>query len=131
MARIYATEQQYRDYLEDPEAEVSVALLRRASRAVEGLVLCTYDVDTAGMPVDPALAEVLMEAVCEQVDYLIESDDETGTGAASAVQSASVGGVSFTRNLTRAGEVQGVGRVAVEVLRSAGLLNPSGVWVNG
>jgi hypothetical protein len=67
-------------------------LLERASRTVDqALIAASYDTD------DTDVQAALRAATCEHVAYLLESGDDTGTGAAREVTSVSIGSVSLSR----------------------------------
>lgn len=95
--RIFATQQDYRDFTGDPEATASTRLLRLASVMVsQATRLAVYETDDQHMPTDQRVRDAMRDAVCAQVEWWDEHDDETGSGAGGNVQSASIAGVSFT-----------------------------------
>lgn len=136
MARVYATQQQYRDWSGDTAATVSDALLARASLIIDdALKGAVYDVDPATlMPTDANITEALMEATCAQIQWWDEIGDTTGAGAGAQFQSASIGSASYTKGYSAAGSKAGnsgaLAPMAFTTLEVAGLLT-STVYTNG
>lgn len=126
MAPVYATLDQLIDYLEpDPPPANAERLLRRASERLDELLVgAVYDVDDNDLPVDDDVADALMRATCAQVQYMADGQDETGGKA--AFTSVSVGGVSYSRNVSAGGSaLQSLPRhapQAVGILQVEGLL---------
>ncbi|MEK9521455.1 hypothetical protein MIU24_18975 [Streptomyces venezuelae] len=123
--RVYATPTQLAEWTGEPAPADAERLLTRASEDVDdALLTAVYDVDTAGMPTDPAVAQALADATCAQVAYRQESGD-TGTGAAGRWSSVSIGPVSMSgprqsAGGTGAGSVD-LGEQASRALARAGL----------
>lgn len=136
MARVYATLSDYRDWSGDSTADLSDALLRRASLAIDSnLIGSFYDVDDdTGLPTKTKVIEALRDATCAQAEWYDEIGDTTGSGAAGQFQSAQLGSASYTRGYTQAGSSAGnsspLAPGAYEILKVEGML-PSGVWTCG
>lgn len=65
MARVYADEAAYVAYTGGAAPDNVALALRLASRVVDVLLTgVVYDVDTAGLPTDPDVAEALSDATC-------------------------------------------------------------------
>ncbi|WP_402843780.1 hypothetical protein [Microbacterium sp. GXS0129] len=130
MARVYATEAEYKDYdkSDENESDVIVKRLRDASHEVEGLTrTAVYATDVDGMPTDPVIREAFRDATMAIVSYWGETDDPNGADiAAGAVKigSVSLGTTSASQeNLTDLQRLtRRIGELAVTILRNAGLM---------
>lgn len=134
MARVYATQNDYRAWAEKPDAVVSGAVLARASLAIDNaLIGARYAHDAAEMPTEPKIIEAMRDATCAQVQWYDETGDTTGSGAADRFQSASIGSAGYTRGYTGAGSAAGSGTglapTAAEILKVAGFT--VGLYVHG
>ncbi|MEV7793419.1 hypothetical protein AB0O68_15710 [Streptomyces sp. NPDC087512] len=100
-APVYATVTDLADYLGTPAPDDADRLLTAASRMLDARVLayCRYDVDTAGMPTDPDVAEAIGRAVCAQVAWWGEVGDSTGAVGV-GYGSVSIGSVNLGRSVT-------------------------------
>jgi hypothetical protein len=121
----YATLGELADYLGTDPPEGAGRLLIRASRLVDMLLVgAWYPVDDASMPTDLAHIAALRDATCAQVEWFDETGDSSG--AATLIQSQTVGNVSFSRGYTGRGSVTGPSQRyapdALNYLRLAGLL---------
>jgi hypothetical protein len=77
-------------------------LLPRASLVLDdALIGARYAVDPQGYPTDATLIDSLNKAVCEQVMFMLDMDDDTGVKA--RMDQVSVGGLSFHRTAGTAG----------------------------
>lgn len=114
MPRVYATPQQYADWLHPesaPGAETPPAGAERALRAASGrvedmLLTANYPTDSAGMPTDADHVTALMEATCAQADYQKAVGDPYGIGTAGMYASVKVGSASMTRGTKAGGGVE-------------------------
>ncbi len=130
MARVYATEAEYRDYDKGDENDAAVIekRLRDASHEVEGLTrTAAYATDADGMPTAPVIREAFRDATMAIVSYWGETDDPQGVDiAAGAVKigSVSLGTTSASaENLTELQRLtRRIGELAVTILRNAGLM---------
>ncbi|MEU9640943.1 hypothetical protein [Streptomyces sp. NPDC048188] len=97
-APVYATVADLGEYLGTAAPDDAERLLASASRMLDARVLayCRYDVDTAGAPSDPDVAEAIGRAVCAQVAWWDEIGDHTGAAGA-GYGSVSIGSVSLGR----------------------------------
>jgi len=100
-APVYATVTDLASYLGTTPPDDADRLLTAASRMLDARVLayCRYDVDTAGMPADPDVAEAIGRAVCAQVAWWGEVGDSTGA-AGVGYGSVSIGSVNLGRSVT-------------------------------
>ncbi|MGV9282120.1 hypothetical protein [Streptomyces sp. NPDC003730] len=100
-APVYATVADLIDYLGTAAPDDAERLLASASRMLDARVLayCRYDVDTAGAPSDPDVAEAIGRAVCAQVAWWGEVGDSTGA-AGVGYGSVSIGSVNLGRSVT-------------------------------
>lgn len=124
----YATSTDLANYLHAAPPADADRKLKDATAAVDDLILCAqYDVDSLGMPTDPDVKTALMEAVCEQVKWRIDTgDDDT----AELYSSVSIAGVSLSRARSGRGATAGLARIGPGVpaiLVDAGLLG-NGPW---
>jgi hypothetical protein len=81
MARVYATEADYADWIGEATAPAGTGvLLAQATRMLEGRVfrMCVYDVDEAGLPTHALVQAAFRDAVCAQVAWWEEVGDSTG-----------------------------------------------------
>lgn len=119
--RVYATTGQLATHLGSAPPTGARRILLRASAKVDDLLRCArYATDTAGLPTDLALAAVLAEATCAQVEWWGEIGDTDGTGSASALAGAQIGTVKMP------GAADGgieYAPAAVSALRRAGLFS--------
>ncbi len=140
--RIYATVDDIYERLGlSPEQEPQVlphnkalSLLRSASLLVENATrLATYDVDTNGLPTEPKIIEAFKLATLQQIAtwYFSNIDpDKGGVGQTAQISSQSVDGGSVSYSGAVSAQELGYAAtsltdLAVEYLRSAGLLNRS------
>ena len=120
MPRIYATEQQYRDWSGDQDATLTDRDLARASRLVTAATGgATYTLDMAGLPSGDVLA-AMREATLE---VLAARADEEEAGELGMVEEATIGSVRYK---LRAGVTTepstGLPIEAFRVLAEAGLI---------
>ncbi len=125
MARVYATEAEYRTWSGDLDATVSESLLARASLAVDyALIGAWYSVNGEGMPIETVHIEALRDATCAQAQWYDETGDTSGSGAADQMQSASIGSAAYTKGYTgggsNAGGMPSLCPTASQILRVAG-----------
>jgi hypothetical protein len=122
----YATLDDLADWYDEEDLPANAArLLARASERIDELIIgVIYDVDDDEMPTDPAAADALKRATCAQVQYMAVGGDETG--ALAGYTSVSVGGVSYSRNVSAGGAALSAmprhAPDAVGILQAAGLL---------
>lgn len=127
---LYATAQDYGLWLDDSSQTVALGVLRAASADIDELLFsAVYDTNEDGTPSDEAVAEVLKEATCAQVQFLLEAGDTTGTGTVGKVKTASLGSASYQfegSGLAAAGATTRTGRPiasqALSILRTARIL---------
>lgn len=127
MARVYATPDEYADWLgvDDPPTGSETAL-RRASMVVDQMLLgAVYDVDDDRLPTNADVVEALRDATCAQAEYARATGDASLVGAAGITQ-VSIGSLSYTKAATgtAATTTGGNGRwspTAWEILQQAGL----------
>lgn len=83
---IYATSAQLDDWLDGPLPANATTLLRSASLLVRGATVASvYDVDTAGLPTDPAVLTAFRDATCAQAAmWSTAGIDPAGGGVASS-----------------------------------------------
>lgn len=103
MARVYATAEQYEEYLGGSvpaPADIDYRLAR-ASAFLDAQVLrsCWYAVGDSGLPTDAVVAAAIAEATCAQAQWGIEVGDITGAFMA-GLGNASIGSVSLGRSVT-------------------------------
>lgn len=129
MARIYATPQEFADWLglDDPPTGAERAL-RAASRDVDELLLtAVYDADEDGLPTDPKVAEALQEATCAQAEYARALGDPVNTGAQQFGEVA-IGSARLVRSMRPPeGMPERWSHQAVQILQQAGLTGHA-VW---
>ncbi|WP_242908674.1 hypothetical protein [Actinomadura terrae] len=122
---VYATPDELAEFLApDPAPPGAARLLARASRDVDGALLCTrYAVDdTTGVATDPKTAAAIKEATLEQAAWRVANGEADGISAPAG--SAAIGSVNVTRpapGTAGSGTVGRLGEQAAEVLRLAGL----------
>lgn len=116
MPRVYATQQEYRDWSGDQSAVLTSRDLARASRVVtEASSGAVYDLDGTGMPTGATLA-ALKEATLE---VLVT----TAAGPLGNVEEATIGSVRFKLKAgTEQAPVTGLPVEAHRVLAEAGLV---------
>lgn len=96
-APIYATESDYRNWVEDQDATISARLLRQASRVVDEILIgAVYDTDPIDQPTDPDLIQAFADATCAQAAWMDAAGDTTGSSDTATIGSASIGSVSYT-----------------------------------
>lgn len=139
MAPVYATPQEYADWLHPetaPGTETPPAGAERALRAASGridelLISAYYDTDAAGLPTDADVAEALRDATCAQADYQAGIGDKNSTGTAGQWGSVKLGSASMARGSTAGGVTKTPSKYSSEaygILQRAGLI-PSEPWV--
>jgi hypothetical protein len=121
----YATPTQLRTYLGGAKLpDDALRMLERATEIIdEILVGVVYSVDASGNPTNDDDEAALADAVCAQVEWWIETDDEFGL--ASQFSSVSIGNVSLVRanSATKGATANRVAPRALGHLRVRGL-NP-------
>ncbi len=121
---VYASVAQYRAWAGDnitPQQRISVVLSRATEQIDVALVAAVYRTDADGMPLDAAIANVLVRACCAQAQYLIAVNDDAGVKREYA--GISVGGVSYSRAPAMQGNaLPPVCPQALAILRVAGVL---------
>jgi hypothetical protein len=138
MPRVYATPQQYADWLHpesDPGTEAPPAGAERALRAASGrvedmLLAANYPTDAEGMPTVAAHIEALMEATCAQADYQKGIGDPNSTNAPHVWSSVKVGSAAMSRGTKAGGGTATPSTYSDEaagILQRAGLI-PEGPW---
>ena len=129
--RVYATVADYQTWSGDvitPAPRVSFLLARASEHIDRALVGAVYTIDPNGYPTDAMLLDVVNRAVCAQVAFLIDYDDDHG--AKQRFQSVMVGNVSFQRAAGTAGNAQiPIGPNALDILRNSGAL-PTAPMIN-
>lgn len=120
MPRVYATQQEYRDWSGDQSAVLTSRDLARASRVVtEASSGAVYDLDGTGMPTGATLA-ALKEATLEVLDARAVT---TSAGPLGNVEEATIGSVRFKLKAgTEQAPVTGLPVEAHRVLAEAGLV---------
>ena len=125
----YATVTELTDFMDPEPAPANAArLLDRASRDIDRALKCSvYDVDTAGLPTDQAVADALREATLEQVAWRLAQGDDEGLGVAGMYSSVSIGSVTLSRGSGSGGRSGGsasedLSEQAEQILDGAGLL---------
>ena len=120
MPRVYATQQEYRDWSGDQSAVLSARDLARASRVVtEATSGAVYELDVAGMPTGLVL-EAMRDATLEVLDARAVA---TSAGPLGNVEEATIGSVRFKLKAgTEQAPVTGLPVEAHRVLAEAGLL---------
>jgi hypothetical protein len=125
---VYATTADLAHYLEAAPPADARRKLRRASRRVANYIrLAVYAADdVTGMPTDATIIAAVRDATCAQVEWWMETGDETGAGA--QYQQVSIGSLSLGRGYSSAGSATGPSQTlsaeAIEHLQRAGLLSP-------
>lgn len=119
MARVYATQQEYRDWSGDQSAVLSQRDLERAARVVtEATAGAVYEL-TAGMPTG-AVLEAMRDATLEVLDARAVT---TAAGELAGVQEATIGSVQYKLKAgTTVEKSTGLPVEAHRVLAEAGLL---------
>lgn len=124
----YASTTDLANYLHDAPPIDADRKLKDATAVIDDLILCAlYDVDTAGMPTDPAIKVALANAVCEQVRWRISTGDDD---SAELYSSVSIAGVSLARSRSGRGSTSALARTGpgvAPILIDAGLLG-NGPW---
>lgn len=124
--RVYATVSDYVAYTNGSGVAVNqprvTFLLPRASVILDrALVGARYAVDPQGYPTDATLIDSLSKAVCEQVMFMLDMDDDTGVKA--RMDQVAVGGLSFHRTAGTAGLAKiPLAPMALELLHLCGAL---------
>lgn len=121
MPRVYATQQQYRDWSGDQSAVLSARDLARASRVVtEATSGAVYELDVAGMPTGLVL-EAMRDATLEVLDARAVA--KSTAGELGKVEEATIGSVRYKFKAdTELAPVTGLPVEAHRVLAEAGLL---------
>jgi hypothetical protein len=128
--RVYATEQEYRDWCEDQDTHLSRRDLERASAVVsEATVGAVYAYDSATlMPTSPAVLEAFRDATLE---VLAARAVESEAGELAGVEEATIGSVRYKLAAgTPTSTSSGLPIEAHRVLADAGLVG-QGVVVYG
>ena len=107
MARVYATLDDYEDYLgkappADFDAESLVRASARIDRALLGAIYATHP--TTQLPTDPDVAEAMRDATCAQALWWDEIGDSTGSGALQEFGELQIGQVRLRRSGNSRGE---------------------------
>lgn len=120
MPRVYATQQEYRDWSGDQDAIVTDRDLARASRVITAATGgATYTLDVAGLPTGDVLA-AMREATLE---VLAARADEAEAGELGQVEEATIGSVRYKLRAGVATEpATGLPVEAFRVLAEAGLI---------
>jgi hypothetical protein len=121
--RVYATTEDYANWLQAAPPTGSRRALAAASRTVDrALLTALYATDDDGYPTDDAIAEALLSATCAQAEHARSVGDPYGLGRV-PVQQASIGGASFSRAQSPGTQATGrdLGPAAYDVLQQAGL----------
>lgn len=119
----YATSSDLAGWLGATPPGDAARLLARASELLDAaLIGVVYPVDDDGNPTRPDHQATFRKAVCAQVEWWIETGDETG--AAGQYSSVSIGSVGLVRaNSATTGRPPGrLCPRALDVLRVAGLM---------
>lgn len=131
--RVYATPSDLTDFTGDDAPSNASSLLRRASLAIDGLVLTArYDTDDEGYPTDLDVTDALRDATCAQASWFDETGDTSG--AAARFNSLSLGSFSGSGGGTGSGAnttaaESRIAPEALQILATAGLLNqPPSAW---
>lgn len=126
MARIYATKDQFEEYLDgEPVPNGAGRLLRSASRDVDEMLIASqYPVDAAGHPTLPEHEEAIREATCMQALHRDEHGDEIDMlGSGESVRLGPLGfGGAFSSGPKPTQPVPKWNPEAYRVLRLAGLV---------
>lgn len=111
MARSYATAADYAAYTGNSAPTGIEARLAAAARFLDAQVfrLCWYEVDEAGLPSDPVVAEAFADATCAQAQWGIDVGDTTGA-AAVGWGSVEIGSVRLSRSVTATSGDESPGR---------------------
>lgn len=106
--RVYATSDDYTQYVTggaDVSANVPADIayeLQVASAVIDfAMTGAIYDTDSNGMPTDSDVIGVMCLATCQQVEFQVAADDNTGVK--SGFDSVSISGVSMHRVAGTAG----------------------------
>lgn len=131
--RVYATIADYRAASGDsatPDVRVT-RLLTQASITIDrALIGAIYPVDVVTlMPTDPVDIDTFNRATCAQAQFIVALDDPTG--AASRMDSVSIGGISIHRAAGTTGlSLPPLAPAALEILHLAGAspVSPMSNW---
>ncbi len=128
MARVYATLEDFTDFIGDvdPGTNISV-LLRRCSADIDRYTLTSrYACDATGMPTEPYVIEAFKDATCAQAAWYLETADGDPTGAAGQYDSVGIGSVSMSKrsgdDTTASPATSRDSPEAIQILTNAGLL---------
>lgn len=124
MAFAYATGEQYQEWnggTAGPD-DIEQRLARASAQIRRATLTAVYDVTPAGLPSDPDMAAVFVEAACEQAAYWLSTGDQVG--GAGQWQSVSLGRASMSRGAGTGGRSsrERLAPLAETVLANAGLL---------
>ncbi|GAA4600329.1 hypothetical protein GCM10023194_81360 [Planotetraspora phitsanulokensis] len=118
----YATAADYTDYTGQqvqPE-DIERRLARASERVDELLISSVYQVDDAGMPIEPDVIEAMKKATCAQAAWTLAVGDEYGV--ASAFEQVSIGSVRLQRGKSGGGPPARYASDASAILQRAGLI---------
>lgn len=111
MTRVYATAEQYEAYTyAAPPTDIEYRLAR-ASEFLDAQVfrMCRYEVDSTGLPSDPAVLAAFARAVCAQAQWGVEVGDVTGA-AGVGWGNVKIGSVQLGRSVTAVSGADAPGR---------------------
>lgn len=126
--RLYATTDDA--WPTNPPANADL-LLRTASRTVDALAVGrVYDVDDAGLPTDPDVAQAMQDA-CVAIALECQTTGVLEAGATEGFSNVSIGSVTLSGKTSEgAATVDGIPVPAV-VATHLSVLGPVQVWVGG
>jgi hypothetical protein len=96
--RVYATSDDYQQHVGSSvmlPARIDYQLQLASAVIDYAMTGAIYDTDDNGLPTDPDVASMMCLATCQQVEYQVDTDDDTG--AKSRFDSVSISGVSMHR----------------------------------
>lgn len=130
-ARVYATLAQLINYAAEsttlPTEPEATRILTSASKTIERATKSAiYATDGNGYPTDAAVRQAFADATCAQVEWWLETGDETGS--AGQYQNVSIGSVSLARGSGAVPGQQLAPKAATE-LDGAGVLPGSVVQI--
>ncbi|GAB3224132.1 hypothetical protein GCM10027447_12440 [Glycomyces halotolerans] len=136
MAPVYATPQEYADWLhpesapgaEDPPAGAERALRAASARVRKLTRTACYETDENGLPTDSDVLAAFRDATCAQADYSKAIKDQYSRGTAGQWGSLKLGSASMTRGQSPGGVTEKPSPYsweAYEILQEAGVV-PAG-----